>query len=203
MRLIRFYIDIPSAVVLIVLFIVFRDVIITEFIMPISDLLHIDLSKSTPITSIIIAAISSVIATTILGLLGWFIYSNVMRNALSGEFDVYNLVQNSNNTNNCLEEFWGVVTILYHPFALNRNGVKVKLRLKHDDVILEGSGLIINNRFIVGHYTEISKLERRRSGSFFYTLDGDGASWTGEYQYIDPNESSPKIGNGLWKRKST
>ena len=136
-RYFRFYIDIPSIVIFIVLVVVFREIVIDELMVPVGNLLSVDLSKSTVGSNVAITVISNVISAFIIAGIAWFIYSTTMRNAASGEFIAFNLVADPNNPGKTIEEEWGVATILFHPFALNRNGVKIKLRLKHKDVVLE------------------------------------------------------------------
>jgi len=201
-RYIRFYIDIPVAVILIVLIVVFREQVVNQLIVPVGNLLHVDMGEATVGANVIVNVVSDIIAAIVITVAVWFIYRTTLRNAASGRFLSFNVLADPQNPGETIEEEWGVATILFHPFSLNKNGVRVKIRIEHKDIILEGSGLMINNRFLVAHYTEVGKIQRRRSGSLFYTLDGEGDVWHGKYQYIDPIEGLPKIGEAVWRRKA-
>lgn len=98
------------------------------------------------------------------------------------------------------EEEWGMVKIIYPPWSGEPFENPVKLSLEYDDIVMSGDGAIINNRYLIGHYTETGKLERRRSGTFFYVLSGDGQSWRGTYTAIDVDNANPLAGVAVWKR---
>ena len=66
--------------------------------------------------------------------------------------------------------------------------------------VLEGDGMIVDNRYLVGYYSEVGKIERRRSGVFMYERDGSGNVWSGEFIGVSPTEEHPKVSSAKWER---
>jgi hypothetical protein len=67
---------------------------------------------------------------------------------------------------------------------------------------LEGMGTIVNGSFLIGHYYEVGSL-RRRFGTIFYTLGGDGKTWSGPFVFVDPDTASPNAeAIGKWVKKN-
>lgn len=190
----KFYLDVPTLVALIVFVVIFRAPLTDYFIAPSFKFLSQVFNTPEVATELMIGTISSVIAAIIFTLGGFILLQFYMRNRLSGTFDAFDLQVDGK------EEAWGKAKVVYRPWAPDRNGVPVKLLLTRNDIILQGRGLIVNNRYLVGHYTEISRPERRRSGVFLYELDGSGQSWRGQYLYVDPDKEKPAVGKAVWKR---
>ena len=142
--------------------------------------------------SLVLGIVASITAAIVFGILGVFLFawSNKMR--LTGEYNAFEIDSTGK------ENKWGKVTIKYHPLSTSNNHPPMKLRLKHDKIIMEGSGMIIDNRYLVGHYCETGEPARRRSGAFMFEISGAGNTWEGRFVYIDPETNSPAEGKAKW-----
>jgi hypothetical protein len=191
--LFRIHIDLPSWVVFLGLVVFFRRQLLDELLLPAATVL----SKKTSGTigeAIAVNVGSSILAAVLLGGLGLLAIHHLKRVHLTGKFTA-TVAQNG------AQVPWGNAKILCSPVAPDRNGVPVWLSLKHDDIDLRGQGLLIDNRVLVGHYSEVGRPERRRCGVFLYELDGNGQTWSGTFLYLDPNTSVPSQGSARWTRQ--
>jgi hypothetical protein len=191
--LFRFYVDLPLVVFFLLLVVIFRAAIFDELLAPLAKLLT-QTTKDSVLTNLSLGVLSNIITAVLLAVLGLFFFRLLMRARLSGDYKAVELSADNTATD------WGTVRILFAPLALDLNGVPVKLQLRNGDVLLEGKGLIVDNRTLVGHYTETGKPERRRCGSFFFQLDGGGQAWTGQFLHISPETSEPTVGKAKWSR---
>ncbi len=144
---------------------------------------------------------ASVIGALLFGAIGLFIFGWYKNIILTGKYDAY--VKNDDDG----YDAWGEVLISYHPLSTNAPHVPVKLRFKYDDIELAGEGMIINNKFLIAYYYEVSNLARSRYGSITYELNAEGNTWTGIYNSVYPDSDStslePKINEAKWvKQKS-
>jgi len=188
----RFYIDWPLMLVFVLLVVLFRVALLDELFLPVAKVLSTAASNSIGAT-LLLGIISNLFTAFLVAIAGLLFFRQLMRARLSGSYQACQ-IQGS------VETPYGTATILFAPLALDRNGVPVKLKLKHNDIELEGRGLIVNNRTMIGHYTEIGKPERRRCGSFFYQLDGNGQSWQGKFVFVSPDKEEIEVGEGKWVR---
>ena len=191
-NLFRFYIDWPLIVVFVLLVFLFRAAIVDDLLLPLAVQLSSAASNSVAST-LWLAILANVITTILLATVGLFSFRLLKRARLSGDYKAFQIEGTT-------ETPYGSATILYALLAFDRNGVPVKLRLKHNDVELEGRGLLVNNQFLVGYYTETGKPERRRCGSFHYQLDGDGQTWRGKFVYVSPDTAAIVAGEAKWSR---
>jgi len=143
---------------------------------------------------IIAGAASSVMAAFAFGVFGFYLFNWCTKFRLTGTFEASIVEEDGNLTK------WGTVEIKYHPLSINTHHTPVKMFLRLNDIILEGDGLIVDNRYLIGHYCETGKTERRRAGSFMYELDGTGTVWSGRYTHIDPENATPLVDNAVWRR---
>jgi hypothetical protein len=188
----RFYVDLPLIVAFIFLIIIFRHALLDELLMPLAKELTAA-TKNSVAETLVLGVASNVITAILLAAIAVAFFRYLMRSRLSGK---YKAVQMDGGK----EIPYGTATILFSPFALDKGGIPVKLRLVHDDLHLEGQGHIVNNSILIGHYIETGKPERRRCGSFFYRLDGTGDSWQGQFLYVSPDTSETVTGTGKWSR---
>jgi hypothetical protein len=137
---------------------------------------------------------SSIVAAVLFGIFGVFVLSWYAKIRLTGRYNAFAVDANGGET------AWGRVTIKYHPLSTNTHHTPVKLSLAVDDIVLEGDGLIVDNRYLIGHYSETGMTERRRAGSFMYELDGAGKAWSGNYICIDPSSGIPTVSKAVWRR---
>lgn len=144
--------------------------------------------------SLILGIIASLLAVLIFGFVGVFLLSWYSKMMLTGEYDAFDIDEKNVSTP------WGKATIKYYPLSTATHHTAVKIRLKHDDVVMEGDGLIIDNLYLIGHYTDTGKPERRRSGSFIFKLRGGGNIWDGRFVYVDPSVSTPSEGRARWEK---
>lgn len=191
-NLFRFYIDWPLVTVFVLLVFLFRAAIVDDLLMPLAVQLSSATTNSVGST-LLLSILANVITTVLLAAVGLFFFRLLMRARLSGDYKAFQI-------DGATETPYGSATILYAPLAFDRNGVPVKLRLRHDDIELEGRGVLVNNQFLVGHYTETGKPERRRCGSFHYQLDGDGQTWRGKFVYVSPDTAAIVAGEAKWTR---
>ena len=96
----------------------------------------------------LMGVLASVVAAFIFALAGVFVFGWINKFRLIGNYDAFAIDDNGNR------EPWGTVKISYHPMSTSTHHVPVKLTLTYEDVVLEGDGLIIDNRYIAGHYAE-------------------------------------------------
>lgn len=190
--LFRFYIDLPLVVFFILLVVLLRQPLLNELLLPIVKALT-EVTGSSVGTTISLNILSNILTALLLAIIGLLFFRLLMRARLSGDYNAVEVIAEK-------EVAWGNVTILFAPLALDRNGVPVRLKLTNSDVELEGRGFIVDNRTLVGHYTETGKPERRRCGSFFFQLDGNGQSWNGQFLHISPDTADPVVGKAKWTR---
>ncbi|MCB2097168.1 MAG: hypothetical protein KDE05_06000 [Parvularculaceae bacterium] len=140
----------------------------------------------------LLASLAAAIMLAALGvfLMGW---SSKIRHAV--DYDVF-VVDDTGQ-----ELAFGRASVRYSPFSGTNQHTSVKMQLINGDIELDGNGMIIDNRYLAGTYTEIGKPERRRSGSFLYEISGDGSSWAGQYIAIDPITDDPIVGRARWVRR--
>ncbi|MGF6531455.1 hypothetical protein P3T20_002236 [Paraburkholderia sp. GAS206C] len=190
--LFRFYVDLPLLAAFLLLIIIFRSALLDHLLLPVAKQLSAATSNSVG-TTLLLGVISNVLTALLLALLALSFFRHLARARLSGEYNAFQI-------DGDIVTPYGKATILFSPLAPDRGGVPVKLRLEDGDMKLEGSGLIVNNRLLIGHYTETGKPERRRCGSFFYQLDGNGHTWQGQFLYISPETAETIAGTGRWIR---
>jgi len=187
------YLGIPGSVIFFVIIGWLYIFVFSDPVLYILQELSADYSSNSFMYTIITGVISSFFAAILLAFIGIVFFNWYQKTLLTGRYKATELILNGDDVD------WGVVTIKFIPFETGK-GYAVKLILMHGDIELEGNGRIIDNRYLIGHYVEIGKLERRRMGSFFYELNGAGNAWEGNYVYVDPNESDPKQGRAKWER---
>jgi len=190
--LFRFYVDLPLLVAFLILVVVFRAALLDDLLLPVAKQLSRATSNSVGET-LLLGIISNLLTALLLAIFALLFFRQLMRARLSGEYNAFQVDGETVTP-------YGTATILFSPLTPDRGGVPVKLRLELQDMKLEGSGLIVNNRLLVGHYTETGKPERRRCGSFFYQLDGNGSTWQGQFLYISPDTAETVSGTGRWTR---
>lgn len=191
-NLFRFYIDLPLLVAFVILIIIFRAALLDDLLLPLAKQLSAATSNSVGAT-LLLGVLSNVITALLLAALALFFFRLLMRARLSGEYKAFQVDGETTTP-------YGTVTILFSPLSPDRGGVNVKLKMVHGDMRLEGVGLIVNNRLLIGHYTETGMPERRRCGSFFYQLDGTGQTWQGQFLYISPDTAETVTGTAKWTR---
>lgn len=192
LNLFRFYIDLPLLVSFVIMVVIFRAALLDELLLPLATQLSAATSNSIGAT-LLLGVLSNLITALLLTALALFFFRLLMRATLSGEYKTFQ-VEGEKITP------YGTATILFSPLSPDRGGVPVKLKMEHGDMRLEGVGLIVNNRLLIGHYTETGKPERRRCGSFFYQLDGTGQTWQGQFLYISPDTAETVTGTAKWTR---
>lgn len=190
--LFRFYVDLPLLVAFLLLVVVFRAALLDDLLLPLAKQLSAATSNSVGAT-LLLGVISNALTALLLAILALAFFRQLMRARLSGDYNAFQVDGDTVTP-------YGKATILFSPLSPDRGGIPVKLRLEHGDMKLEGSGLIVNNRLLIGHYTETGKPERRRCGSFFYQLDGNGHTWQGQFLYISPDTAETVAGTGRWTR---
>lgn len=191
-RLFRFYVDLPLLVAFLLLVVVFRAALLDDLLLPLAKQLSAATSNSVGAT-LLLGVISNALTALLLAILALAFFRQLMRARLSGDYNAFQVDGDTVTP-------YGKATILFSPLSPDRGGIPVQLRLEHGDMKLEGSGLIVNNRLLIGHYTETGKPERRRCGSFFYQLDGNGHTWQGQFLYISPDTAETVAGTGRWTR---
>jgi hypothetical protein len=134
------------------------------------------------------------IVTVILGTGLYLILRQKKLQDMTGDFRAFDLTNGS-------KEEWGTVKLRYELGVGGLTGVghRMRLELRHDDVILQGDGIVLQDQHYVGFYSETSRPARRRFGAFFMTLGGDGQSYEGNFVFLDPKTGSPTIGNARWE----
>ena len=187
----RFYIDWPLVAVFVVLVIILRSAIVDEMLLPVAKQLSAAADNSVGAT-LLLGVLANLLTSVFVAVVGLLFFRMLPRAHLSGDYKAYE-VENGQDIP------YGTATILYSLLAIDRNGVPVKLRLVHGDIELDGRGLLVNNQFLVGYYTETGKL-RRRCGSFHYQLDGDGQTWRGKFVYVSPTTAAIVAGEAKWSR---
>ena len=138
--------------------------------------------------------VSGILSAVAFGLIGVFVLGWYSKFRLTGKYNAFTV------DNDGEEQPWGEVEIRYHPLSDDSHHMSVKLFLQFNDIKLEGDGLIIDNRYLIGHYYEVENTERRRSGAFMYILDGTGTTWSGDYIHIDPDNDRPATDKAVWRR---
>ncbi len=141
-----------------------------------------------------LGVVAGVVATILFGFLSSFAFGWLSKTRLTGKYQAFDIDQHGNETP------WGTVTIKFHPLSKKTDHIPVHLQLNHDNTVMEGDGLIVDNRFLIGHYTDTGNPERRRSGSLMYEKDGNGTSWEGDYLFVDPDIANPTSGHAKWVR---
>jgi len=152
--------------------------------------------KLTALQNFGLSILASVVAAIVFGVLGVFLMGWSARVRHAVDYDVYVIATDNRETP------FGTASIRYYPLSATNQHTPVKLQLKFGDIVLDGNGMIVDNRYLAGTYTEVGKPERRRSGSFLYEISGDGSSWAGQYIAIDPSSDDPIVGRAKWIRKS-
>jgi hypothetical protein len=190
--LFRFYIDLPLLVAFLILIMLFHAALLDQLLLPLAKQLSEATSNSVGAT-LLLGVISNILTALLLAVFALLFFRMLMRARLSGNYNAFQV-----DGTNLLP--YGTATILFSPLALDIGGVPVKLKLELADMKLEGTGLIVNNRLLIGHYTETGKPERRRCGSFFYQLDGSGQTWQGQFLYVSPDTAETVSGTGRWTR---
>ncbi len=188
----RFYIDLPLVVAFLVLVVIFRHALVDDILLPVATKLSSATNNSVGET-IVLGILANVLTSLLLAIVALLFFRHLMRSRLSGKYNAFQIDGGK-------EIPYGTTTILFSPLALETGGIPVRLKLDHGDLHLEGRGLIVNNNILVGHYIETGKPERRRCGSFFYWLDGNGDSWQGEFLFISPDTAKTISGTGKWTR---
>jgi len=188
----RIHIGINSALAFVLIAIVVYRYFLKDILTALFQSLSASFDPLSATHTLILGIISSVIAALIFVFLGVFLLGWYGRIKLTGKYQAFVIEDNGTETD------WGTVTIKYYPFSSTTDQTPVKMQLTHKDIVMEGWGLIIDNRYLTGHYTETGKPERRRSGSFMYELDGTGNTWRGDFICIDPVNSGLISGKGKW-----
>ena len=191
----RIHIGISSAITLVVIAAIIYKYLLKDVLRYVLAQLSGSYDPSSVPQMLLLGITSSLIAAVVFGFLGVFLFGWYSRIRLTGKYNVFEIDEHGNETP------WGKVTIKYHPLIANTYHTPVKILLKHNDIIMEGDGQIIDNRYLAGHYSEVGKPERRRSGSFMYELEGSGNVWSGDFICIDPDHQNPVIGKAKWIRE--
>jgi len=189
---IRFYIDLPFIVWFLFLILLFHGPLENYVYAPAVTLLN-HLSNLSVAQVFFIGVIQNIFSAFIIAFLLYLFFRHTKWHSICGEYNAFDIDANGN------EIEYGKITILFYPLSLDRTGTPVKLKLIHQDIQLEGIGRIVD-RTLIGFYAETGKPERRRSGSFFYELDGDGRTWQGEYNSVSPTTHQRTLGKAIWRR---
>lgn len=142
--------------------------------------------------AMVLGVVAGIVATVLFGLLSTYAFGWLAKTRLTGEFSALDVDKKGNETR------WGEATIKYYPLSKRTDHIPVFLQLIHDEILMEGDGLIVDNQFLIGHYTDAGNPERRRSGSIMFERDGNGTSWEGDFQFVDPNNEHPTTGHAKW-----
>lgn len=196
----RMHFSIPSLVTFAVVFALVYHFLARDLVAYLSTLLNAWYDPTSIWHPFVVGVAATIVTTAIFALAGVLFLDWYNKCRLTGKYNAYELDAQTNTWTD-----WGVVTISYHPFASTTHHTPVRLRLTFDqggeELVLEGDGIIIDNRYLAGHYAEVSKPERRRSGSFTYEISGQGNEWTGLFVSISPEHSSPTVGQARWVRQ--
>lgn len=143
--------------------------------------------------SLALNVLSDVIAAVFIAGVAILLIWSRRRHALAGTFKAFDL------TNGKGEE-WGEVRLRHQLAATSILGPVMRLELRHEDIVLHGEGVIVQEQHFVGFYRDISQPVRRRCGAFFMTLGGEANSYEGQFIYLDPKTSQPALGRARWVR---
>lgn len=138
--------------------------------------------------------LSDVLAALIVGSMVLFVLGRRERAALAGTFDAFDLQTGQP------PQAWGKVSLASQLEPTGREGPRMRLRLENKDIILFGEGVVFQNQHFVGFYRETSRLDRRRCGAFFMTMQGGGDEYVGDYIFLDPVTQTPALAHASWKR---
>ena len=189
-------ISITTAVVIILAGIIVFPPVLGWFISGINFIV-VQTQQTIPLPGWLLNILQSFVANILFLLIGGFVVFALIKRsstyAICGTYNAKDLTSGE-------EKDWGDLFIKYDFGKFLKQGTPLKIENKHGDITLYGEGVLIKDH-IIGYYTEISKLQRRRMGSFFMTMDGEGDKWTGESLFMDPDTREVARGKILWKKK--
>lgn len=149
-------------------------------------------SNSTWIDSILINLLSSIIFTALIAVIGYLLFQWRFKTMLAGSYECGFLNGNTNTP-------WGTCILKYHPITSTYEFI---LTHKNGDDKLYGKGTFVRNEYFVGTYGEPNNPLRRRCGSFFLVLDGNGKGFKGKNLAIDPTNTThyPSVEDIIWTK---
>lgn len=190
----RLHIGINSVVTLVIIFLLVYNYLLKELVAGWASAFAQWFDSTSAWHSLALGVIASIIAAFVFGVLGVFLLGWFNKAKLTGKYEAKEALPDDK------WEHWGEVVIKYHPLNASTHHTSVKLRLVSGDKILEGDGLIVDNTYLLGYYTETGETDSRRSGVFMYERDGTGKIWSGEYISISPANQHPAVGRAKWEK---
>jgi len=190
----RIHIGINSAVTFIAIAVLVYQFFLLDIVLGWSTAFADWFDPSKSLHMLVLGIVASVIAAFVFGLLGVFLMDWYSKSSLTGKFSAFEKIGDDEWS------AWGDVKVKYHPLNASTHHTSVKLQLIDGDKVLEGDGMIVDNRYLVGYYSEVGKIERRRSGAFMYERDGSGDVWAGEFIGVSPTVEHPTASSAKWER---
>jgi hypothetical protein len=188
-RLLRIHLDIPSAVIiLLIISLFFRPLL--NFLFNVSSNFLQEVKFSPWFEIISLKVVCEMIAAMIIIPLILYFFRLSTKSMLVGKFNAFDIVGTNENV-------WGIVTLSYNMFS---NKIRGTLTSTSDDSEILIEAIFDRGSYLRGHYIEKKKLSRRRMGAFLLTLDGEGDNYSGPYVFIDPADGNdiPKQGKAKW-----
>tara|TARA_R110002096_G_C14637306_1_gene725289 strand:+ start:1246 stop:1833 length:588 start_codon:yes stop_codon:yes gene_type:complete len=192
--------SVPSLITVLVIFLLVYQFLARDLVVCLGKLLDAWYDQTSVWHPFVVGVAATVITTMIFAVAGVIFLDWFNKCRLTGKYEAFELGKDGETWMP-----WGIVTIAYHPFSSTTHHTPVKLTLEFnngdDKVLLQGDGIIIDNRYLAGHYAEVGRPERRRSGSFTYEISGQGNEWKGSFVSISPDLSKPTKGEAKWVSK--
>lgn len=191
---IRFFVDLPSFVILVALAALFWKPVAGAVFSGVS---WVNRTVEPPawVGSLLLGILGNIIAAAVIGAVLYWLFKKATLNQVCGTFEAFDI-------RNGESERWGKLTLRHQLVPLTRLAPRLRFELVNEDVTVLGEGLLTREQHFIGFYREVSKLARRRMGAFFMTLDGSGDAYDGEYVYLDPTTNTPTRGTARWVRKN-
>lgn len=187
----RFYINIPTFLIYLLIFALFWHPI-GGAIFGIADYFVAEFSPPPWMTQLVLSVVSDILAGLVLGITLLIFLRKRNLHILCGRFNAYLTTQG-------LNEPWGNVTLTYELLESNSDGPRIRIQIQNENIILKGEAIVFREQYLTGYYREVSKLARRRAGTFFLELDGEG-NYSGKFLYLDPDTRTPSTGTVKWVR---